>query len=730
MASVEQVTFCRICEPCCGLVATVRDGQLEALRPDRDHPITAGYSCPKGIESVHMQNDPDRVLHPLRRHEDGTFRRVSWETALDEIAERMARIRDEHGGGSIGAYIGNPSAFSHSHSAWTEGFVKGLGSRHIYSPVSQDGGSRFVASALLYGNPVEVPMPDLERTSFLLIIGANPLVSHGSLVIAGHMRPKLHDIVARGGRVVVIDPRRTETAKAFEHIAIRPDTDAWLLLGVLHVLFAEGLVDHEAVATQSRGVELIRDAAARWTPEEVADRTGIAADEVRALARDLARAPSAAIYGRTGSCLGTFGTLVNFLIDTLNLVTGNLDRPGGAVFSRPPIDFAGMALRSGAASYDTYRSRIGDLPEVLGHLPAALIAQEIETPGQGQLRALIVSAGNPVLTVPGGDTLSAALRRLDLQVGIDLYLNETHRTAHYVLPATSFLEREDLPLALLNFRLTPFAQWTDAVVAPRGEAREDWRIMDDLGRRLGFAPFLGSTFAKLGAGRRARLTRTVLNLLTRPLKPRRFVDFLLRTGRDGDLFGLRRGGLSVAKLRANPHGIVLAPHVETGVLGKRVAHEDRKVLLAPPQIRAELDRLARVPNGDPRYSLRLIGRRELWSHNSWMHNNPRFADPKRGQRALVNPADAASAGIADGAVARIVSPSGAIDVPVALTEDVMRGTVAVPQGWGHSDAGWRVANQAGGANVNVLASTRPEHLELLAGMAHLNGIPVRLELPE
>jgi len=549
MALVEKVTFCRICEPCCGLVATVRDGRLETVRPDPENPISAGYSCPKGIESVHMQNDPDRILHPMRRHEDGSFRRVSWETALDEIAERMARIRDEHGGGSIGAYIGQPSAFSHSHLAWTEGLVKGLGSRHIYSPVSQDGGSRFVASALLYGNPLEVPMPDLERTSFLLIIGANPLVSHGSLVIAGHMRPKLHGIVARGGRVVIVDPRRTETAKAFEHLSIRPDTDAWLLLAVLGVLFAEGLVDQEAVATQSRGIELIRDAASRWTPEEAADRTGIAADGIRALARDLARAPSAAVYGRTGSCLGTFGTLVNFLIDTLNLVTGNLDRPGGAVFSRPPVDFAGIALRTGAASYDTYRSRTGDLPEVVGHLPASLIAQEIDTPGQGQLRALVVSAGNPVLTVPGGDRLSPALRRLDLQVGIDLYLNETHRTAHYMLPATSFMERDDLPLALLIFRLTPYAQWTDPVVAPRGEAREDWWIMDSLGRRLGFAPLLGSTFAKLGP--RARLTRTALNLLSRPLTPRRLVDLLLRTGRDGDLFGLRRNGLSVAKLRAN-----------------------------------------------------------------------------------------------------------------------------------------------------------------------------------
>jgi formate dehydrogenase len=720
-------TYCRICEPTCGMIATVEDGRLLRLRPDAEHPITKGFACPKGIEFVHVQNDPDRLLHPLRRTPSGEFERISWQTALDEIGAKLRAIRDVYGGGSIGWYAGNPSAFSHSHAIWAGGFVRGLGSKHLYTPNTQDTSSRFVASHLLYGSPTIFPLPDVHRTAFLLVVGANPLVSRGSLVAAGNLRDKLTGIVGRGGRVVVVDPRRTETAKAFEHVSVRPGGDAWLLLAMLHVIFGEGLARLDVVAEQATGVEVLRAGAAKCTPEDAEARCGVPADTIRALARDFAAAPSAVAYGRTGACLGRHATLVNVLLDALNVVTGNLDHPGGSVFARPPIDFTALAARLGLATFDTYRSRVGDLPEVLGQLPAPLMAAEIETPGPGQLRALIVSAGNPLLSVPGAQDFERALGKLDLQVGIDLYLNETHRHADYVLPATTFYERDDVPLPLSEIQLTPFIQWTEAVAAPRGEARDDWQIIDDLARQLGFAAVGGVAARWIGTSGAARLAQRVLGFGVHRVTPTALVDALLRAGRDGDRFGLRRGGLSLAKLRAQPRGVLLAEQVETGVLAKRIKHRDRRVHLGNERIAAELARLLDAPASTSEYPLLMIGRREVRSHNSWLHNTPRFQDRTRRHRALVNPADAADVGVVAGGTVRVVSAHGAIELPVELSEDVPAGTIAVPHGWGHRGAGWQTANAAGGANVNLLTSPLPQDLEKLSGMAHLTGVPVRLE---
>ena len=725
MSTREVTTFCRICEPTCGMIATVEDGKLVSIRPDADHPVTAGFSCPKGLEFVHVQNDPDRITHPLRRATDGSFEEISWETALEEIGERLRAVRRDHGGSSIGWYAGNPTAFSHSHALWAAGFIKAVGSQHLYTPNTQDTSSRFVASALLYGNPIIVPIPDVDRTAFLLIIGSNPLVSRGSLVSVGNMREKMSGIVKRGGRVVVVDPRRTETAKAFEHQPVKPDGDAWLLLAMLHVIFAEHLEDSAAIAMQSNGIEVFRDAAGKYAPEDVEARTGIPAETVRTLARDLAAASSASVHGRTGACLGRNATLVNVLIDVLNLVTGNLDRPGGLVFGRSPVDFAGLAARAGVATYDSFRSRVGGLPEVLGQLPAPLMAEEIETPGPGQLRALIVSAGNPVLSVPGADRFERALGQLDLQIGIDLYLNETHRHADYVLPAATFYERDDLILVALDFHLTPFVQWTDQAVEARGEAREDWRIIDALAKELGVRPAAGLASSLFGSGRLGRIVAKSLVPFTGWVTPERIVDGLLRTGRDGDRYGLRRDGLSVKKLRANPRGIVLAETVETGALAKRV--RGGKLHLDDSRIADALVRLAAEPAPDTEYPLLMIGRRDVRSHNSWMHNTPKHEDPRRRQRALVHPKDAAEIGIADGDLVRVLSASGAIELPAEVTDEIGQGTIAVPHGWGHRKGGWKIANRAGGANVNEITSANAADLEPLSGMAHLNGVPVRLE---
>ncbi|MEI7889143.1 MAG: molybdopterin-dependent oxidoreductase [Actinomycetes bacterium] len=715
MVVEEKVTFCRICESLCGLVATVEDGQVTKLRPDKDHPLSLGYACPKGIAMTDLQNDTDRVLHPLRKNADGEFERVTWKEALDEIGTRLRAVRDTTGPESIGWYMGNPGAFSYSHTIWVKGFLDAIGSPHYYSAGSQDVNNRFAASALLYGSPLVVPIPDLRRTKHLLVVGANPLVSHGSVLTAHRIRDQLMDITKRGGKVVVVDPRRSETARAFEHVAINPDGDAWMLLSILNVIFSEGLEDADAIQAQSQGVELLRDAAAGYPPEATQERTGISPDTLRQMARELATAESAAVYGRTGSCLGRRGTLVSFLLDALNIVTGNLDSPGGAVFGRPPVALDEVADRFGLATYGSTRSRIGNFPDVLGNLPATLLAQEMETPGKRQIRAMFVSAGNPVLSVPDGNSLERALDKLDLMVSLDFYVNETNKHADFVLPATTFLERDDLPIAFLGFHSKPFVNYTHKVVEPAGEAREEWEIIEDLAKALGVTPSSVPPIRWLGK-------------LGIKISPQRLADILVRTSGDGDLFGLRRKGLNLKKIAAEPHGIVLAEHVATGELGTKLRHKDGKVHLGPPEIAGELERIktAAFEASDER-PLQLIGLRELRSHNSWMHNSEILTRGGRSQPLHMNPLDAARFGVGEGARVKLASKSGEVEVPVTLTEDLVEGTVALAHGWGHK-GGWQTANGLGGVNVNVLAPSGAEDIEPLAGMAFLNGIAVSVEL--
>jgi formate dehydrogenase len=713
MATTEKVTYCRVCEPLCGMVATVTDGELVKVRPDPDHPLSAGFACPKGIAMAEVQNDPDRVLHPLRRRADGSFEQVDWDEALDEIGARLKTIVGRDGGDSVGWYMGNPGAFSYSHPLWVKGFLDALGSPHSYTASSQDVSNRFAASWFLYGSPFIVPIPDLERTDFLLVVGANPLVSHGSVLTAPRIKDRLHEIVDRGGRVVVVDPRRSETARAFEHIAIDPDGDAWMLLSMLEVIFAEGLEDRDAIERQTRGSRALRELCAEFPPEATEDRSGVAARDVRRLARDLAGAEHAAVYGRTGSCLGRTGTLVSFLLDALNAVTGNLDREGGAMFGDPPIDFARVAELIGAGTYAKVRSRVGDLPEVLGSLPASVMAKEMTTPGKGQIRAMFFSSGNPVLSVPNGDELESAMGGLELSVAIDLYVTDTSRHCDFVLPATTMYEREDFPLPFLALFSKPFIQMTEAVVAPRGEARQEWEIIDAISRRIGVVPS-SVRLARLAGRAGIRLS------------PRRLVDLLLRVGPKGDLFGLRRSGLSVAKLAKNPHGMVLADHLAPDVMRKQIRSRDHRVHLDAPEILAEVTHLRELNGDDPDFPLRLIGLRELRSHNSWMHNSPLLMRGGRTHAARIHPDDAERLGVEDGGRCRIASAHGHIEIAATVTDEVKPGTVAVPHGWGHR-GGWQVANAAGGANVNLLASSDPADLERLAGMAHLNGIAIRVE---
>ncbi len=725
-ATERKVTYCRICEPLCGLVATVEDGRLVSLRPDQDHPLSKGFACPKGIAFTDVQNDPDRVLHPLRRTPSGEFERVSWDEALDDIAARLKRTWRQHGGSSVGQYFGNPGGFSYATALWVGGFFGALGATHQYSPGSQDINSRFVASRLLYGALTQLPFPDLPRTDFLLMLGANPLVSHGSAVHAPRMKDQLSAIVDRGGRVVVIDPRRTETARAFEHMAVRPDTDAWLLLSLLHVIFAEGLDDAAALAAQTTGVDLLRRASG------CALARGHRADHRRA-GRDRARA-GPRLRGRTERRrLRPHRVLPGSARHAGRLPARRAQhrhrqpRPARRHALHPrghPCAGAGRARRHGDLRQDPLPDR--RLPRRARHLP-----RRGDGRGDHHARAR-VSCGrcsrspatqcSPSPTARGSRPRCSSSTCMSRSTSTSTRPTSTPTTCCRARPSWS---ARTTPTRWPSPVPVPFVQSTEAVLEAYGEARPEWQVFDELARRMGLALFATGPLAQAMSRPLVFLNRRGIGRLT----PRKLMEALLRLGPYGDRFGLRRGGLNPKKLRANPHGIVLAEHAPTGILRSSVRHSDHLVHLDPPEIAAELDRLGEGYDEDPAYPLRLIGLRELRSQNSWMHNSATLMSGKgRRHSARVNPADATAAGLVDGDPVRIRSRHGEIETLALVTDEVGPGTVAVPHGWGHEGGSWELANKAGGANVNRLASTKHQDIERVAGMSHLNGIPVCLEV--
>ncbi|HKH53687.1 MAG TPA: molybdopterin-dependent oxidoreductase, partial [Mycobacterium sp.] len=625
------------------MIATVEDGRLVALRPDRDHPLSSGFACQKGIAFTEVVNDPDRVTAPLRRTATG-FEPVSWDDAMTDIAARLSAILRRDGSGAVGWYMGNPAAFSYSHLFGVMAFIKGVGRHsHYFTASSQDTSNRLAASQFLYGSPMAVPIPDLLRTDLLVMMGANPVVSHGSFLTAPRIKDRMHDIVKRGGRVVVVDPRKTETAAQFEWLGIVPDSDAYFLLSLLQVMFADGLVDRAHVETQAEGLDWLERQSSMFTPEATAGLTGIEPDTVRALARNLTATPRAAVYGRFGTCVGQNGTLTAYLIDAVNLVAGKLDAPGGSVFSTlgmPGQKWLMRVMGAGARrGYDRKRSRIGGFRPVAAAEPAALMAKEISVPGDRQIKALFTSTGNPVLSVPNGAELEAAVAGLELMVGLDLYVNETTAHCDYVLPVTTMYERDDFAVTFQTFQAKPFRQATEAVIAPTGEARTEWDIIAELAKRMaGRAP----TFAAMV------LIKKLADRFGRRLTPRPFVDAMIRVSAGGNRFGLRRGGLTFRRLtERHPHGVVVAPHLRTGVLDEVIAYGRGRVRLEHEDIAAEIIDLSRR-NGPADFPMRVIGMREPRSEKSWMHNSPLLMRGNRIHRALMHLDDAAARQIGEG----------------------------------------------------------------------------------
>ncbi len=686
-----------LCEAVCGLVVEMEDGAVRGVRGDPDDPFSRGHVCPKAAAIADVQNDPDRIREPLRR-EGSTWKPVSWKSALEEAGERLARIQRKHGRNALGVYIGNPTAHSYSAILGVPVFSRAVGTRARFSATSVDQLPQMLAALQMFGHQLLLPVPDVDRTRFFLVLGANPLASNGSLMTAGGIGRRLDELRKRGGKLVVVDPRRTETAAiADQHLAIRPGTDALLLLSLLHVVFEERL-DRPLPAAD--GLAELRGAAARFPPARVAERTGIPADVIRTLARQFASAQTAVAYGRVGASTQEFGALTSWLTIALNAVTGNLDREGGFMFTTPAADMVGFAERIGdRGHFGAWKSRVRGLPEFGGELPAATMAEEIETEGDGRIRGLVTFAGNPVLSTPNGARLDRALGKLDFMVSIDVYRNETTRHANLILPTCFGFERDHYDLILYVLAVRNTARYVKALVEPPAGVRPDFEVLLDLALSI----------RRHGGGRSDRVRDFILRAM-RLLGERRVLDLLLR-------FGPHR--LSLRKLARHPHGLDLGPLRPE--LARRMA--GKRVQLAPPIFLADLSRveasLDRAADG-----LVLIGRRALRSNNSWMHNSLRLVKGPAGCVLLIHPEDAAARGLRAGESARVTSRVGAVVVPIGVTDEISRGVVSLPHGWGHArdGAGLSVAADHAGVSLNDL--TDEQSIDALCGNAAFSGVPV------
>ena len=700
----EHITFCRLCEALCGLTVEVRDGRIARIGPDRDHPVSEGHICVKGARMLDVVHDPDRVMTPLRRTGGpGQFAPVSWDEALDDIAARLARIVEQHGEDSVANYLGNPASFASMHPAYVTGFLRALKSDKRFNSLHTDTAAKNLAMELTYGNPYRYTFPDIESCDFLIIIGGNPAVSHMSLISEPRVLQKLDAIAARGG-VVVIDPRLTETARRYEHVAVRPDSDVWLVAMLLRTVFDEGLYHPVRLAEAAEGWQGLRDAVAAIDLAQASRLCGVDLETARSLARRFATAPSAACYTRLGTGRGSFSTLTNLLIEALNVVTGRLGQQGGWLLGKGAVDL----FKANLSPYGSRRSRIGNLPLILGITPGGSLADEITTPGPGQVRALFVDSGNPVLSYPRGDRLERALDGLDLMVSLDLYVTETTRWSHYILPSTTFLERPDMNELWAANAPRPWVQYSDAVIPPQGEARNEFDIYADILRRMG----LPSPLAMLGTEAQP------------DPGPIDVVDRVLRAGTWGDCRGGQ--GLSAARLREDyPHGYRFVERVDAAATRELVGYEDRKARLWGETHAGEFARLSEAAQPSPDGALHLFGRRRLQSLNSWMHNSERLTRG-RGPTLQIHPDDALRHGVEDGQSVRVTSTANALVMTAEVTDDVVPGSLCYPHGWGHR-GGWQRANGIGGANVNLLASDDPRDWEQVSGICLLDGIPVKIE---
>ncbi|RPK79019.1 MULTISPECIES: molybdopterin-dependent oxidoreductase [Streptomyces] len=718
--------ICPLCEATCGLTLTIEGTAVTGARGDRDDIFSRGFICPKGASFGGLDADPDRLRVPLVRGDDGELREAAWSEAFDLIAARIPALTKDHGPGAVGVVLGNPNVHTMAGFLYPPLLLGALRTRNVFTASTLDQMPKHVSSGLLFGDAHAIPVPDLDRTDHLLLIGANPLESNGSLCTAPDFPGRLKALRRRGGTLTVIDPRRTRTARlADRHVAIRPGADALLLAALAQTLLAEKLADPGPLAEHLEGIDELAAALADFTPDAVAPACDVDADSITAIARELAAAPTAAVYGRIGSCTVEHGTLASWLVDVLNILTGNLDRPGGALFPLSATARAPRAAEPGTReaapgkgfALGRWSSRVSGHPEAKGELPIAALAEEIDTPGEDRIRALVVIAANPVLSAPDGDRLDAALAEgLDFMVSVDPYLNETSRHADVVLPPPPPSQSAHFDFALNNFAVHNQVRYTRAAV-PLEDGRMDEseihaRLVLAVSGMHGAKPSAVDDLAIDTALTRAGVPKEQAAGLTGANGPERRLDLMLRLG---------PYGLTLEQLLAHPHGIDLGPLKPRvpDVLRTRSGH----IELLPEPIAADLPRLRRAL-GDRPAALVLVGRRHLRSNNSWMHNVGSLTGGSNVCTLQIHPDDAARLGLVDGATVRIESSGGGIEAPAEITDTVRSGVVSLPHGWGHSRPGTRMAVAAAhpGANVNQLLDGTL--LDPLSGTAVLNAIPV------
>lgn len=718
---------CNLCEAMCGIEVQYKDKEILTIKGDKNDPFSRGHICPKAMGLKDLYEDKDRLKFPVKRTKQG-WEQISWEQAFEEVVHHLKSIQKKYKDSNVVAiYQGNPNA--HNTGAMLAGpaFARSLKTKNKFSATSVDQLPHHFAAYFMFGHQLLLPIPDIDRTHYFLIMGGNPLASNGSLMTAPDIAHRLQEIKNKGGKVVVIDPRFTETAeKATEHHFIYPGTDVLFLLALIHTLYAEKLVKPGRLADFSEGFEQIEEISKAYAPEKVSVFTGISSENIRKIAREFATAPAAVCYGRMGLSTQAFGSLCQWLINVVNILTGNFDRPGGAMFTFPAIDVVGLTgLRGALGSFDRWKSRVRGLPEFGGELPVSALAEDILQPGEGQIRALVTAAGNPVLSTPNGKQLEKALAQLEYMVSIDIYINETTRFAHIILPPSSGLENDHYDLVFHYLAIRNAAKYSPKLYAPEPGAKADWQILRELTLRM-----LADDEGKIP-------DKKTFKDPTQRLSPEALLDLALRFGpygSKGSKFyksqAWGKDGLKLQTLRQAPHGIDLGPL--QACLPFRLFTKDKKIRLAPEILMKDLQRVNKTWfNGQASikddFDMLLIGRRHLRSNNSWMHNSYRLVKGKNRCTLLIHPQDAAKKGIANEEWVKVSSAKGSVKIQAELSEAMMKGVVSIPHGWGHHREGiqWETATQFAGVSINDL--TDEQLLDELSGNVAFSGVPVKVE---
>lgn len=695
---------CNLCEALCGIEIELEDETIIAIRGDKNDPFSRGHICPKATALQDIYNDPNRLKRPIRRTENG-WEEISWDTAFTEVTENLKAVQEKHGRDAVGIYLGNPNVHNTGAILYGAPFIRSLRTKNRFSATSVDQLPHHFASYFMLGHQLLLPVPDIDRTQYMLILGANPLQSNGSMMTAPDVKNRLKAIQKRDGKVVVIDPRKTLTAQlADEHYFIKPSTDALFLMAFIHVLFAENLVSLGRLELFVDGIETIQDLVQDFTPESVAQITGISAEAIRKIVRDFVTSESAVCYGRVGVSMQAFGGLSIWAINLINILTGNFDEEGGAMFTVPAFDVVSMTSATGqVGNYSRWKSRVRERPEFGGELPVAVLGEEMHTEGEGQIKAMVTMAGNPVLSTPNGTQLDEGFANLDFMVAIDIYINETTRHANIILPTTTGLETEHYDVVFHSLSVRNTAKFSEALYEPEDGQMHDWQILRELRLRM-------------EAGTRREGAD---DYFTR-FNPTQLVDLGLKDGSHN---------VRIRNLRDNPHGEDLGALVSVlpqRLINKRITLDPDEIIADVPRLKAELDSQTQA-NVDG-FDLLLIGRRHVRSNNSWMHNSERLVRGKNRCTVMMNPQDALKHQLNEGDCVTVTSRVGQVKIPVEITDTIMQGVVSIPHGFGHNrpDIQLDVASEYAGVSINDL--TDDQRLDELTGNAAFSGVPVKVSV--